>query len=56
MRRADANGSAAAEGVAIAREIALELKGRVQGFQITAASGNIAGALALLEEAAVART
>jgi homocysteine S-methyltransferase len=41
MRRADNQGSAAAEGVAIAQEIATALKGRVQGIQVSTASGNV---------------
>jgi homocysteine S-methyltransferase len=44
MRRADNQGLAAAEGAAIAREIATGLKGRVQGIQVSTASGNVDGA------------
>src|SRR5881394_2045891 len=38
MRRADGAGGARGEGVAIAREIATELRGSVQGLQISTAS------------------
>ena len=37
MRRADADGRAAAEGLAIAREIAAEIRPLVQGVQISTA-------------------
>jgi methionine synthase I (cobalamin-dependent)/5,10-methylenetetrahydrofolate reductase len=49
MRRADREGNAEAEGVAIAREIATALKGGVQGLQISTSSGNIDAALAVLD-------
>jgi homocysteine S-methyltransferase len=49
MRRVDNAGAAAAEGIAIAREITGELKGRVEGLQISTSSGDIEGALALLD-------
>jgi homocysteine S-methyltransferase len=50
MRRADgAAGGAAQEGIAIAREIAKELRGRVQGVQISTASGDVDAALAVLD-------
>jgi homocysteine S-methyltransferase len=49
MRRAEDSGAAAAEGIAIAREIAGELTGRVQGLQIATQSGDIEAALALLD-------
>jgi homocysteine S-methyltransferase len=39
MRRAETEGKAETEGVAIARDIALALRGVVQGLQITTASG-----------------
>jgi homocysteine S-methyltransferase len=39
IRRAEADGRAAAEGLAIAREIAAALRGLVQGLQITTATG-----------------
>jgi homocysteine S-methyltransferase len=49
MRRADSPGGAAAEGIAIAREIAAELRGAVQGVQVSTQSGDIDGALAVLD-------
>jgi homocysteine S-methyltransferase len=49
MRRADGHDGAAREGVAIAREIAAELRGRVQGLQISTQSGDIEAALAVLD-------
>ncbi|MBI2835434.1 MAG: bifunctional homocysteine S-methyltransferase/methylenetetrahydrofolate reductase [Acidobacteria bacterium] len=49
MRRPDGPEDAAAEGLTIARELAAELRHRVQGFQISVTSGNLAGTLALLE-------
>ncbi len=49
MRRADSSEAAVAEGVAIARELASRLKGLVQGFQVSAPSGNIEAALAVIE-------
>jgi homocysteine S-methyltransferase len=49
MRRADRAGSAEAEGVAIAREVALALKGGVQGIQVSTSSGNVDAALAVLD-------
>ncbi|HEV8211695.1 MAG TPA: bifunctional homocysteine S-methyltransferase/methylenetetrahydrofolate reductase [Vicinamibacterales bacterium] len=48
MRRVD-GGDAAAEGIRIAREIAGELKGRVQGLQVSTQSGDIEAVLALLD-------
>ena len=45
-RRTDA---AAAEGIAIAREIAPALRGAVQGIQVSTPSGNIDAALAVLD-------
>jgi homocysteine S-methyltransferase len=50
MRRADATGSAAAEGVAIAREIMRAVRPLVQGVQVSAPDGNIDSALAVLDE------
>ena len=41
--------AAAAEGVAIAREIAVALRSRVQGIQVSTASGNIDAALAVVD-------
>jgi homocysteine S-methyltransferase len=49
MRRADNQHAAAAEGVAIAREIAAALDGAVQGLQISTASSNIGSAVALVD-------
>jgi methionine synthase / methylenetetrahydrofolate reductase(NADPH) len=49
MRRAGDADSAAQEGVMIAREIAAELQGLVQGLQIATASGDIDAALAVLD-------
>ena len=48
MRRADAANAAAAEGVAIARELAGALKNTVQGVHVAAQSGNIEAALEVL--------
>jgi homocysteine S-methyltransferase len=49
MRRAEARDAAAAEGLAIAREILAELRSRVQGIQIAASASRLETALALLE-------
>jgi homocysteine S-methyltransferase len=49
MRRADSTGTAAAEGVAIARELARALKGMVQGIQVSTASGNVDAALSVID-------
>ena len=49
MRRADSQGGAAAEGIAIAREIADELRRSVQGIQVATASGQIDAASAILD-------
>jgi homocysteine S-methyltransferase len=49
MRRADTQDAAAAEGVAIAREVAAALRGRVQGLQVSTASGNVDSALAVVD-------
>jgi homocysteine S-methyltransferase len=49
MRRADGSEAAIREGVAIARETAVELKGAVQGLQVSTASGDIEAALAVLD-------
>jgi homocysteine S-methyltransferase len=49
MRRAEAAGRAAAEGQAIAREIAAEIRPLVQGIQISSAGDSIEGALAIME-------
>jgi homocysteine S-methyltransferase len=49
MRRADADGRAAAEGLAIAREIAAELRPLVRGVQISTAPKAIDMALGLID-------
>jgi len=49
MRRADGDGRAAAEGLAIAREIAAEIRPLVRGVQISTAPRAIDMALGLLE-------
>ena len=48
MRRADGP-AAAGEGIAVAREIAAELRAAVQGFQLSTQSGDIDAALAVLD-------
>ena len=49
MRRADGQDAAAAEGIAIAREIASALRGAVQGIQVSTQTGNIDAALAVVD-------
>jgi len=49
MRRADGADAAAAEGIAVAREIVAELRGAVQGVQVSTQSGDIDAALAVLD-------
>ena len=49
MRRAETDGRAAAEGIAIAREIAGGVRPLVQGIQISTAAGAIASALDVIE-------
>jgi homocysteine S-methyltransferase len=49
MRRADGQQAAAGEGIAIAREIAGELRRAVQGVQVSTQSGDIDAALAVLD-------
>jgi homocysteine S-methyltransferase len=49
MRRADADGRAAAEGLAIAREIAADIRPLVQGIQISTAGNSIQSALGVIE-------
>jgi methionine synthase I (cobalamin-dependent)/5,10-methylenetetrahydrofolate reductase len=49
MRRADGADAAAAEGIAVAREIVAELRGAVQGVQVSTQSGDIEAALAVLD-------
>jgi methionine synthase / methylenetetrahydrofolate reductase(NADPH) len=53
MRRADANGRAAAEGLEIAREIAAEIRPLVQGVQISTAGESIESALGVMEAVGV---
>jgi methionine synthase I (cobalamin-dependent)/5,10-methylenetetrahydrofolate reductase len=49
MRSADGQQSGPAEGIAIAREIFTEIRGAVQGIQVSTASGDIDAALAVLD-------
>ncbi len=49
MRRADGPQAEAAEGIAIAREIAAGLRGAVQGLQVSTQSGDIEAALAVMD-------
>ena len=49
MRRAEDAGRARDEGLAIARELVAELAGRVQGVQVTVASGAVDAALRVLD-------
>jgi methionine synthase I (cobalamin-dependent)/5,10-methylenetetrahydrofolate reductase len=49
MRRADGLDAAAAEGIAIAREIATVLRSAVQGVQVSTSSGNIDAVLAVVD-------
>ncbi len=49
LRRADGHDAVAAEGIVIAREIAQQLRGIVQGIQVSTASGNIDAALAVVD-------
>jgi hypothetical protein len=49
MRRTDGQEAAAAEGIAIAREIAGGLRHAVQGIQVSTQTGNIDAALAVLD-------
>jgi homocysteine S-methyltransferase len=49
MRRADGQEAASAEGIAIAREIARELRHSVQGVQVSTQSGDIDAALAVVD-------
>ncbi len=51
MREADAAGTAEAEGLAIAREIARGLRGSIQGIQIAAPDGDITAVLGVIEAA-----
>jgi homocysteine S-methyltransferase len=49
MRRSAGPEAAAAEGVAIAREIAAELRGMVQGVQVSTQSADVDAALAVID-------
>jgi homocysteine S-methyltransferase len=49
MRRADGVEAAAAEGIAVAREIARALRGAVNGVLVSTPSGNIGAALAVID-------
>jgi homocysteine S-methyltransferase len=49
LRRAESSGQSAAEGLAIASEIAAAIRPHVQGIQISASSGAIETALSVLE-------
>jgi methionine synthase I (cobalamin-dependent)/5,10-methylenetetrahydrofolate reductase len=49
MRRAEATGHAPAEGLAIAREIAADVRPLVQGIEISTAGGSIESALGVME-------
>ena len=49
MRRADGQAAAAAEGIAIAREITTALRRCVQGVQVATPSGNVEAALAVID-------
>ena len=49
MGRADGHEAATQEGIAIARQIAAELRGAVQGVQVSTQSGDIEAALAVLD-------
>jgi homocysteine S-methyltransferase len=49
MRRAAGAEAAAAEGIAIAREIGAAVKGAVQGLHVAAPSGQVASAMAIVE-------
>ncbi len=51
MRRAEGASHAAAEGIAIAREIVAGLKGLVQGIHVSTPSGRVDEALAVLDAA-----
>ena len=55
MRRADANGRAAEEGVAIACETVQALAGTVQGFQVAAPFNQVEPALEVLAAVHAAR-
>jgi hypothetical protein len=49
MRQAESAGRAAAEGLAIASEIATEVRPHVQGIQISTAAGALESALGVMK-------
>jgi methionine synthase / methylenetetrahydrofolate reductase (NADH) len=49
MRRVESPDAAVAEGVAIARALAAELRGMVQGVQVATQSGDVEAALAVID-------
>jgi homocysteine S-methyltransferase len=49
MRQADGHDAAAAEGVAIAREISQVLRNLVQGLQVSTPSGSVGAAMAVID-------
>ena len=49
MRRQSSADAGKAEGIAIAREIAAELRDQVQGLQVSSPSGDVDSALAVLD-------
>ena len=49
MRRAEESGNAAAEGLAIAREVVADIRPLVQGLQISTAAGAVEAALHVME-------
>jgi len=49
MRAADGPEAAIREGIAIAREIAAQLRNSVQGIHVSTGSGNIDAALAVVD-------
>jgi homocysteine S-methyltransferase len=49
MRRTERPDAAAQEGIAIAREIARELRGSVQGVQVSTQSGDIDAAMEVID-------
>ena len=51
MRRAETAGRAGEEGLAIAREVAAEIRPLVQGFQISAGAANVERVLSLVDSA-----
>jgi methionine synthase / methylenetetrahydrofolate reductase(NADPH) len=49
MRRAESQGNAAAEGLAVAQELARAMRGAVQGLQVSTASADIEVALGVID-------